>query len=67
MLAQIGQEHVFFHEKNSYSIDVSKVKCDYYDYLKGDEQAQRAFQQEYMSQYSWADMTLASLLDESHR
>lgn len=64
VLAQIGQEHVFFHEKNSYGIDASKVRCDYYDYLKGDTQALRAFQQEYMSQYSWADVTLSALLNE---
>lgn len=63
VLAQIGQEQVFFHEKNSYGIDVTKVKCDYYDYLAGDENAKRAFRQEYMSQYSWADVTLATLLD----
>lgn len=62
VLAQIGQEHVLFHEKNSYGIDMAKVKCDYFDYLRGDPQAKRAFQQEYMSQYSWADATLASLL-----
>lgn len=63
VLAQIGQEHIFFHEKNSYAIDTTKIKCDYYDYLNGDPQAARAFNQEYMSQYSWADATLAALLD----
>lgn len=64
VLSQIGQEQVFFHEKNSYALDISKVKCDYYDYLAGDENAKYAFQQEYMSQYSWADVTLATLLDD---
>lgn len=64
VLAQIGLEHIFFHEKNSYGLDISKVKCDYYDYLAGDENAKRAFQQEYMSQYPWADVTLAALLDD---
>lgn len=63
VLAQIGQEELFFHEKNSYGLDISKVKCDYYDYLAGDENAKRSFHQEYMSQYSWADVTLATLLD----
>lgn len=63
MLAQIGQEEVFFHTKNAYGIDRAKVKCDYYDYLQGDAAAKRAFQQEYMSQYSWADGTLAALLE----
>ena len=65
VLAQIGQEHVFYHEKNGYGLDITKVKCDYYDYLAGDEAARRAFQQEYMSQYSWAYMTLATLLDST--
>ena len=42
----------------SYSIDTSKVICDYYEYLKvGKPQ----FYGEYMSQYSWAEETCAML------
>lgn len=63
VLAAIGQEQIFIHEKNNYGLDITKVKCDYYDYLAGDENARRSFRQEYMSQYSWADVTLATLLD----
>ena len=62
VLARIGQEHVFFHTRNCYGLDVSKVKCDYYDYLAGDK---HAFKQEYMSQYSWADETLGALLNDA--
>lgn len=43
VLAQIGQENVLFHEKNNYGLDITKVKCDYYDYLAGDENARRSF------------------------
>ena len=62
-LAHVGQEQVLIHDKDYYGLDVTKVSCDYYDYLAGDETARRAFQQEYMSQYSWGDVTLAALLD----
>ena len=40
-----------------------EVTCDYYDYLRGQEEAVSRFKGEYMSQYSWAEETLASMLD----
>ena len=40
------------------------IDCDYYSYLdnKGVEGAEKLFNGEYMSQYSWAEYTLASLM-----
>ncbi len=44
------------------SLQVSKVSCDYYDYLDGKEEGKRAFLGEYMSNYSWAEETLSRIL-----
>ena len=41
----------------SYAVDISRVSCDYYRLLDGDEDATRAFRGEYMNQYSWAEET----------
>lgn len=38
-----------------------RIVCDYYQFLEGDEQAVKSFGGEYMSEYSWAEMTLATL------
>lgn len=39
----------------------SRIICDYYQFLEGDEQAVKSFGGEYMGEYSWAEMTLARL------
>lgn len=62
-LEAIGAGDVFLKDFNSYAIDTSLISCDYYDWEKNEPYAIRAFHGEYMSQYSWAEMTLASLLD----
>ncbi|MCR5487116.1 MAG: hypothetical protein K6F35_06245 [Lachnospiraceae bacterium] len=43
-------------------IDASKIDCDYYAYRDGNPAAVNAFRGEYMSQYSWAEKTLGSLV-----
>lgn len=46
------------------SIDKEHLECDYYDWLEDKPEGIRAFNGEYMEQYSWAEMTKASLLDK---
>lgn len=58
----IGAEAVFLKDFNSYAIDTKLISCDYYDWEKNEAYAIRAFHGEYMSQYSWAEPTLAGLL-----
>ena len=48
-------------KRNYYAVNTELVKCDYYDYLKGDILAVNSYQGEYMSQYSWAELTLVNL------
>ena len=56
-LNSVGAEEVLISEPGSYAIDISRVSCDYYRLLDGDEGAARTFHGEYMTQYSWAEET----------
>lgn len=64
-LAAVGAEAVLIKNWNSWSVDTSKISCDFYDYLKRDPEAIDAFRGEYMAQYSWAEMTAGGLFDIS--
>lgn len=56
-LKSAGIESVLNKSWNSLSIDISKIKCDAYDFEKGDLVAINTFHGEYMSNYSWAEFT----------
>ena len=45
-------------------INTKLVDCDYYDYLRGTSGAENRFNGEYMSQYSFGEVTLAGLTAE---
>lgn len=61
-LKNAGIDYILKKSRNSYAIDIKKVSCDYYDFLENNPIAVRTFTGEYMSQYSWAESTLAYLL-----
>jgi hypothetical protein len=42
-------------------VDVEKLDCDYYGMLNRDMAAINTYNGEYMTQYSWAEMTLGAL------
>ena len=44
-----------------WAVRTDKLDCDYYRMKDGDPTAINAYNGEYMKQYSWAEMTLASL------
>ena len=54
-LADIGAEDVVIKGYNNLAIDMNKVECDYFDFLKGKRKAVSSYQGEFMSQYSWAE------------
>ena len=54
---------IFVHG-NGIGVDTSKIDCDYYRLLKGDEKAKAEFTGEYMSQYEFADMTQSYLYEK---
>ena len=56
-LKNAGIESILVKSWNHLALDVSKVKCDAYDFEKGDLLAINAFRGEYMANYSWAEVT----------
>lgn len=54
-------EFLFLKHRNSFAVAVEKFDCDYYDFLHGLPSGVNSYAGEYMSQYSWAEMTLATL------
>lgn len=63
-LRTVGCEDVILRGRNRLSVDVSKFSCDYYQFLDGETSAISSFVGEFMSQYSWAEITTASLLSK---
>ncbi len=54
-LKKIGAEEVINKSYNNLSVNVNLVDCDYYRFAELDAGAVNAYQNEYMSQYYWAD------------
>lgn len=55
-------EDIIIKRRGQIGIDTTKIECDYYEWLEGDPKARSAFAGEYMYQYSWAEVTLGSML-----
>ena len=51
-LEKVDARDIIIRENNIIGIDKEKIKCDYYDFQKGDPKALQSFNGEYMSQYS---------------
>lgn len=60
-LKNVGAQAVFINRTQGYSVDASRIDCDYYRFLDGDASAIRRFTGEYMSNYSWSEYTCAYL------
>ena len=60
-LKAVNAERVLVRANGTYAVDVDSLDCDYFSYLKC---GKPEFRGEYMSQYSWAEVTLASLLQK---
>ena len=54
-LRKVGKEDILIKTRNHLSVDPDKIKCDAYDYEKGDLTAVNTFHGEYMTNYSWAE------------
>lgn len=61
-LSEAGQEGVLLRSFSGVALNVSTVDCDFYDFLKGIPGAVNSYRGEYMSQYSWAEMTTGTLI-----
>lgn len=60
-LESVGAEDILIKKWNYLALDIEKVECDYYRFLNGDIDAINTFHGEYMSNYSWAELTTAFL------
>lgn len=54
-------ENILIKEWGKIGTVPDQIDCDYYDWIKGSPSAINAFKGEYMSQYSWAEVTLSEL------
>lgn len=57
-LEAVGVKDVFMRNNCNYSVNVSRIDCDYFSYL---DTGKPEFFGEYMSQYSWAEATCGLL------
>ena len=57
----VGAENVIVKSRNRIAVNREAVDCDYYDFLRHIPSAVNSYRGEYMSQYSWAEITTASL------
>jgi len=60
-LSNLDISNFFITEYNNFRINPTAIKCDYYDFLKGDKNAITSFAGEFMNQYSWPEETTAFL------
>ncbi|WP_458862741.1 response regulator [Acidaminobacterium chupaoyuni] len=60
-LSAVSAEDIFAKSRNQFAIVPEKVDCDYYGMLAQDLAAINTYTGEYMTQYSWAEMTLGSI------
>ena len=67
-LAGCGCRDVLFRVWGGLGIIPEKVSCDYYEYLRKPDNLRtaRTYRGEYMSQYSWAEVTHAALERENN-
>ena len=60
-LRAIGMEKVLIRERRQLAVRRELLDCDYYRLLDNDPEAINAFRGEYMTQYSWAELTAGTL------
>ncbi len=63
-LKSVNAENIIIKKWNDISIDMDKVDCDYYNFLKGDISAINSYTGEYMANYSWAEFTTGFLSEK---
>lgn len=61
VLSDAGAGDILLKSRNSIAIDCALADCDYYDFLNQIPYAVNAYHGEYMAQYSWAEITTATL------
>lgn len=60
-LKNVSAHDIILKKRNSFSVDINKFECDYYDFQKGDINAVNAYAGEFMPSYSWAEFKVGYL------
>lgn len=60
-LRHVGAEDVLVKGWNSLAIDPSRIDCDLYRFLDGDQAAISSYRHDYLPQYEWSEATVAVL------
>jgi len=66
-LREYGIQDIFISSWNKYAVDTKKIHCDYYDYMDDKPEGVRAYNGEYMSQYSWGEIQNVLLKDREKK
>lgn len=61
VFSDIGCESLILQQKGLLALVIEEVDCDYYDYLNGKTPLEKLYHGEYMTQYSFAEVTNAEL------
>ena len=61
-LRDVGVERIIVKQFNSLAVDITKIDCDYYNFLDGESDAISQYVGEYMLGYNWAEF-MAKYLD----
>ena len=60
-LEQADARNIIIKNRTEMGIDIRTVDCDYFEFLQGNVSHINAFRGEYMSNYSWAELTLSTI------
>lgn len=66
-LDEVGCKDVLVSKRGSIGVDKDAFSCDYYDWIEGKPSGINAYQGQYMTQYSWGEMTNASLTPNNEK
>ena len=66
-LDEAGCKDVLVSKRGSIGVDKDAFSCDYYDWIEGKPSVINAYQGQYMTQYSWGEMTNASLTPNNEK
>ncbi|MCL2763991.1 MAG: response regulator [Treponema sp.] len=58
-------ENIIIRKHNQIAINKEKIQCDYYEFLKMNASAVNTYTGEYMSNYSWAEITAGYMQNRS--
>ena len=65
-LEDAGVTGLLIRGRSTLALDTSKVDCDYYNFLRGSRSATNSYRGEYMTQYSWAEVTRSALRQQAN-